>query len=203
MFNVGIFGRDQSTQSEELEFERANLRCSSISIGSPELQFGDRHPLTKQHLIEGMSLIDTISITWLEDQLLNVWNYHRTWMSYFYDRERDQFRSGARGKRRVAEVFLQEMLDKQSTDTPNAREGQAGATQHFLILDGLIPTKLPDFSLGWSNDDSSSMEIELTYRVDSIRYQITDQRALSAGEESQFRSRPGGQYPTSFEGVEI
>ena len=203
MFDVAIFGRDQSTRSEALEFERAHLRCSAITIGSPELRFSDRHPLTKQQLINGVQFIDTVSITWLEDQALSVWNYHRTWMSYFYDREKDQFRSGVTGKKRIAEVFLQEMKDIRSPEEANSRIARDNTLQHFLVLEGLMPTKLPELSLGWDKDDSGYTQIQITYRLDNLRYQIPTGPGLSTSLEGQFRSRPGGTRPNTPEGVEV
>lgn len=204
MFDVAIFGRDQSTRSDDLEFEKAYLRCSSITLGSPELKYKGRHPLTKQQLLDGVQFVDTVTITWLEDQLLSVWNYHRTWMSYFYNRETDQFQSGTRGKRRVAEIYLQEMKDISSPLGRNVKEGaQAGSVQHFISLEGLMPTKLPELSLGWGKDDSASVEIQLTYRVDNLRYQIKDNQELTGSKADQFRSRPGGIYPNASTGVEV
>lgn len=186
MFDVAIFGRDEGTKHEQLEFPKSHLYCSAISFGSPELRFKDRHPLTKQQLVEGVQFQDTVTITWVEDQLMSVWNYHRTWFSYFYDRTRDQFRSGAYGKKRIAEVYLQEMKSIQSPFYENAREGaEADSIQHFLILEGLMPTKLPELSLGWDRDSSQSVAVQMTYRLDNIKYQIVNPRPLTMDERAR------------------
>jgi hypothetical protein len=179
IFNVTLFGRDQSTSKDDIQFEGSHLRCSGVTIGSPELKTKERHPLTKQQLIDGVSFVDTVTITWLEDKYLDVWNYHRTWMSYFYDREKDQFISGAYGKKRSATIVLQELKDMRSVDqvsVGNAEgiQGQAGTIQHILELRGLMPTKLPDLGFSWGKDDQQSIEIPLTYKIDSISYKIVD-----------------------------
>ena len=202
-FNVVMFGRDEPTRDEAMEFEKVHLRCSRVQIGSPSLRFTNRHPLSRQQLIEGVEFVDTVSITWLEDQWMNVWNYHRAWFTYFYDRERDQFRSGLYGKKRIAEIYIQEIRDESSTNVPNTREGEAGTVQHFLALEGLMPTSLPDLSLGWGNDSSQSTEVEMTYRIDTLRYQMQDPRSLSTEESWRLRSRIGGTSPHREAGVEI
>jgi hypothetical protein len=203
MFDVVLFGRDQATGNDTLEFEKVHLYCSAITIGSPELKFKERHPLTRQQLIDGVQFVDTITITWLEDQRLNVWNYHRTWLSYFYDRENDQFRSGARGKRRMAEVYLQEMKSSRSPDAANAKQGaEGGSIQHFITLEGLIPTKLPELSLGWDKDDTQSLQIPITYKVDTIRYQITDP-SVTGDSKQRYWNRPNGFNPSLGTGVEV
>lgn len=183
VFNVTIFGRDSSTSDDSMQFLRSHLRCSAVTIGSPELKMKERHQLSKQQLIDGVSFNDTVTITWLEDKYLDVWNYHRTWMSYFYDRENDQFISGPLGKKRTATIVLQEIKNIQSTEQKSITSsagsgvgGQEGTIQHILELTGMMPTKLPELSLSWSKEDSASIEVPLTYRVDSMRYQIVDPR---------------------------
>lgn len=203
MFDVAIFGRDQDTRNDTLEFPRAHLHCSSITLGTPELRFKDRHPLTKQQLLDGIQFQDTVTITWLEDQFLSVWNYHRTWMSYFYDRERDQFRSGAYGKKRIAEVFVQEMRSIDSPYYANSRENaENNSVQHFISLEGLMPVKLPEVPLNWTQDSSQFAELQVTYRLDNLKYQIADPRRIDSDEESRTRQAYSGtQNPTV--GVEL
>lgn len=195
MFDVAIFGRDQDKKDEALQFPKSWLYCSAITLGSPELKYKGRHPLTKQQLIEGVQLQDTVSITWLEDKYLQVWNYHRNWLTYFYDPAKDQFRSGAYGKKRTAEIYLQEMKSPKSPNYSNVginkgtnRSGEAGSVQHFLVFEGLMPIKIPDLSLNWDSDNSNFTQIQIQYRFDTLKYQIARGDA-STVDEAKEKSR--------------
>lgn len=185
MFDVAIFGRDQDTKNETLEFPRSHLYCSAVSVGSPELKYKNRHPLTREQLLEGIQLQDTVTITWLEDRHLQVWNYHRNWLSYFYDPVRDQFRSGVYGKKRSAEIYLQELKSPETPFAINARENaEAESIQHFLVFEGLMPLKLPELSLGWDTDNSNFTQIQIQYRFDTLKYEVVRDE-LTQEEESR------------------
>ena len=103
------------------------------------------------------------SITWQENQELQVWKYHQDWLRCFYNRETDQFISGSSGKKRNAHITIQRYNSNQtdflSTDLINT---------YTIKLAGLIPQSLPPLRGDWNQDASNSMGLAIKYYVDYV-----------------------------------
>ena len=173
LFEVRMFGRDiEPEAADATELGQAKLFCSGFQLGSPSFEMADRHSNTKEFFIKGVKLVDEVTITWQEDMFLSTWNYHRMWFSHFYNREKDVFISGNKGKKRSATIVIQEMHNRNWPEAPDYTEDEN--TFHYIDLIGIMPKSFPELALGWDQDSSSaSVGKSITYTVDRIHYRTT------------------------------
>jgi len=171
LFEVSIFGEDGSGNSSFPFTEyytgadaskSSQYYCTAYELPAPALGF-KRDPLSKKFYAEKYTIPETVSITWQENQELQVWKYHQDWLRCFYNRETDQFISGSSGKKRNAHITIQRYNSNQtdflSTDLINT---------YTIKLAGLIPQSLPPLRGDWNQDASNSMGLAIKYYVDYV-----------------------------------
>jgi len=128
----------------------AYLQCSAVSFPGAGITF-NRHKAMKTFTIESYDYADEVTFTWRESSDFNVRRFHENWFALFYNRDDDTYQSG--GQRTLtANISLQSYA-----------QGGYLITGRKLQLRGMLPTKLPDLSLDWSN--SNAMEYTLSYKV--------------------------------------
>lgn len=174
LFEVSLFGADTATEDDKISFQdsyskdtqSAKFYCSTYDIPPPSLT-SKRDPLTKKTYITKYTSPELISITWQENQSLEVWAYHQNWMRYFYNRENDQYVRGTAGKKRNAQIVIQQYSgygpeNKQDVFNPELGE------LITINLQGLVPQNIPALHGDWNQDASNSVGLTIKYTVDYI-----------------------------------
>ena len=174
LFEVAIFGEDNkgSTSTAFLDSytnttggTASKFYCISYELPAPALTL-KRDPLNKQFYVSKYNIAETVSITWQENQKLEVWNYHQNWLRQFYLREKDWYISGHDGKKKNAHITVQQYVgygaEEPSSLNPDLKD-------IFTIrLIGLIPQSIPPLHGDWNQDASNSMNLVIKYYVDYI-----------------------------------
>jgi hypothetical protein len=173
LFEVYMFGRDTlaPTGGEELEFgtnrslAKADERffCSKVDIPGFSMEYETRHKALREIFPKEAKIAEDITITWVENHRLDVWNYHRKWLTCFYLREKDQYVSGSQGKKRTAIVLIHPVP---GPDGSIDREAQQA---HVFRLEGLLPVGTQDLSLDWGWGGEGAF-VPMKYKVDRILY---------------------------------
>lgn len=157
LFEVKVF-QGYNTNGAPIESPEALLYCSDFELPVGELVF-ERHPYLKKHFIEKVTLANEVTISWAENENLDVWKYHQAWINCFYNRQSDQFVAGPAGKKRYAEIAFQkqEMVG-----------GKVVFTDLYSIkLYGLTPQRNLTLRGSW-NDSLNWPKYPLKYKVDTI-----------------------------------
>jgi hypothetical protein len=118
-----------------------------------------------------------------------LWNYHKNWFKCFYDRSKDVFVSGPKGKKRTATALIHDPYAVPSKDMLNERYNL-----HKLEFIGLQPVDFFALDAGWSSDANNSKAKSITYNVDKIKYTY-----LKEVDDSNFS---GKQVTNTFTGRE-
>jgi hypothetical protein len=146
--------------------------CVNFRMASPSIEL-ERHPLSKRFFIKSYKEVDTVDITWNEDRALSVWRFHNEWLTNFYDRATDSFKTGATGKKKDAIVVVQQFEDVNMNTDSDARHtvGDYKLTDiHKLRLEGLSPENPPGLELGWDKS-SENHQVTITYKIDRWYYE--------------------------------
>lgn len=188
-FEVAMFGMNTIDRRIDMTYPAATIRASSISLPSfPEIKFLDRHPIFKEHYIDGVGISGEVSITWIEDRYLSVFNYHRAWADCWYDRTADAWKTGPTGKKRNALITIATPYDKDAhgdlkpfivvgdSGQWNKRDWK-GNILHYIALEGLTPGNVKGLTLDWSN--TSTLIHSVSYKVDRVVYGFNYEAAPS------------------------
>jgi len=136
------------------------LHCSEINFPGLQLSF-ERHLGTKKFALENCQLPEEVTITWREDYKHSVRRFHENWFALFYDRNNDKFISAtndtdALKRYKTAIVTIQDL------------RGSLYKVGRLYLID-MLPTKIPDLSLGWAND--AVMEYQLSYKISDWKWE--------------------------------
>jgi len=134
------------------------LRISGISFASGSLEM-ERHPLTRKFLVKNYVWENTVTITWREDEDLSVWKFHTNWLTEFYNKSTDTYKTGSGNKKKDVSIQLQ---------TPNI----SGELNPLMVLRfwGMIPSSAVNLALGWDMSSEDGSKIEITYNFDGWDY---------------------------------
>lgn len=163
MFEVSFFSDLETSDHSQFTAPDATLRCYSYDIPAASLEL-DRNEFLKENYVKSYKVPYEISIAWMEDKDLKVWNYHQQWLANFYNRSADQYITGAEGKKRFARIIIQSFEDPTTTKfNPQLK------TTHSIEIHGMIPTAIPPLKGSW-DDDASRSTFTIKYQTDRIVY---------------------------------
>lgn len=99
LYKVEIFNQGEDLRDTKFDTDTfnlyANFNAESVSFNGETLSL-TRNPVTKKFQIgedEAYKWSDQLTITYRESELWQVKKYHEEWMSLFYNRETDRYRS--------------------------------------------------------------------------------------------------------------
>ena len=177
LFEVCIFGESDVPSPDDPIFvdtysgatQPTIYYCSAYEIPAPGLGL-KRDPLTKRFYVDKYNLQDTMSITWQENNNLEVWGYHQKWFYNFYDRSKDRYVSSAAGKKRNAQILIQQYKESDRPSSLTSASTVEPELQEIYTINlvGLVPQSLPPLHGDWNQDASNSLGLVIRYYVDYI-----------------------------------
>jgi hypothetical protein len=155
---TAIFDGSDATPGYTSLSTNKQLRISGISFASGSLDM-ERHPLTRKFLVKNYVWENTVTITWREDEDLSVWKFHTNWLTEFYDKSKDTYKTGATNKKKKVDIQLQK---------PNVSGNLDNLSK--LTFWGMVPSSAINLALGWDMSSEDGSKIEITYNFDGWDY---------------------------------
>lgn len=130
------------------------LFCKSVRFASSGVEF-ERHKVTQQFVANGYQPADTVTISWIETQSYDVYNFHYKWLDTLYERETYRFKPQSNSSiEKNFEIHVQKVnIQGMATDVG------------VLKLSGVLPPLLPEFDFDYSVAEAVSYTFE--YKVKS------------------------------------
>ena len=137
------------------EFSKVMMfSCSGVNFNGEDLDI-KRHNVTKLFYMDDYKRQDNLKLTFIENKDRVVRRYHENWMSSFYDRKRDCFKSYD-----TKEEALRALCRTIKVKFPKDEE-----SVWVLSLEGVMIKKTPGLDMKWGEPSCETLTIE--YAVSS------------------------------------
>jgi hypothetical protein len=145
-----------TTQQKVASFSNSTFRIIKVAIPGLKLQWqeigaGQRYPS-----LQGIGLSTEVKVTWIEDAYKSVDMFHRSWLNYWFSREKMRFKVGAENKFMQLDVHpFKYINDNNDKDAYNNFTIQ---TLYNIQLKGLAPTELNDLKFDYTSNGEPTVE---------------------------------------------
>ena len=154
LFEV-FFMKSGELQPIDSEFSNVMMfSCSGVNFNGENLDI-KRHDVTKLFYIDDYKRQDNLKLTFVENKDRIVRRYHENWMSSFYDRKKDCFKSY-----NTKEEALQALCRDIKVKFPKDEE-----SVWVLSLNGVMIKQTPGLDFKWGEPSCEALTIE--YAVSS------------------------------------
>ena len=154
LFEV-LFMKSGEPQPIDSEFSNVMMfSCSGVNFNGENLDI-KRHDVTKLFYIDDYKRQDNLKLTFVENKDRIVRRYHENWMSSFYDRKKDCFKSY-----NTKEEALRALCRDIKVKFPKDEE-----SIWVLSLNGVMIKQTPGLDFKWGEPSCEALTIE--YAVSS------------------------------------
>ncbi len=150
LYTIEIYQMNSTSWEYEDISSYIKFHATDVTFGDESLNLS-RNPVTKNFQLNGPNAYqrqESLSITWREADDWSVKKYHEKWMSYFYDRDHDNFVSyptTINGSWETKDVLYRKIKIR----LPYS-ETRDNGYMDIIVFDNVIPKNIGGFSFGWS-----------------------------------------------------